>query len=55
VLEALQRLIDSRQFKSRRQGSKVLTYAPWSTLVRCLHSRAPGDYWKLKAVPQVVD
>jgi len=55
VLEALQRPIDPRHFKTRRQGSKELTYVPWSTLVRCLQHRAPGYSWELKAVAQVGD
>jgi hypothetical protein len=55
VLEALQRPIDPRHFKTRRQGAKELTYVPWSTLVRCLQHRAPGYSWELKAVAQVGD
>ena len=55
VLEALQRPIDPRHFKTRRQGSKELTYVPWSTLVRCLQHRAPGYSWELKAVTSVGD
>ncbi len=55
VLEALQRPIDPRHFKTRRQGAKELTYVPWSTLVRCLQHRAPGYSWELKAVAQIGD
>ena len=55
VLDALQRPIDPRHFKTRRQGTKELTYVPWSTLVRCLQNRAPGYSWQLMAVAQVGD
>jgi hypothetical protein len=55
VLEALQRPIDSRHHRSRRQGGKDLTYVPWSTLVRCLLHRAPGYSWELRSVQVVGD
>ena len=55
VLEALQRPIDPRHHRSRRQGGKELTYVPWSTLVRCLLHRAPGYSWELRSVQVVGD
>jgi hypothetical protein len=55
VLEALQRPIDSRHHRSRRQGGKELTFVPWSTLVRCLLARAPGYSWELRSVQVVGD
>ncbi len=55
VLEALQRPIDPRHFRTRRQGGKELVYVPWSTLVRCLLARAPGYSWELRSVQVVGD
>lgn len=55
VLDALQRPIDPRHHRSRRQGGKDLTYVPWSTLVRCLLHRAPGYSWELRSVQVVGD
>lgn len=55
VLEALQRPIDARHHRSRRQGTKDLTYVPWNTLVRCLLHRAPGYSWELRSVQVVGD
>lgn len=55
VLDALQRPIDPRHHRSRRQGGKDLTYVPWSTLVRCLLARAPGYSWELRSVQVVGD
>jgi len=55
VLDALQRPIDPRHHRSRRQGGKDLAYVPWSTLVRCLLHRAPGYSWELRSVQVVGD
>jgi len=55
VLDALQRPIDPRHHRSRRQGGKDLAYVPWSTLVRCLLARAPGYSWELRSVQVVGD
>lgn len=55
VLEALQRPIDPRHHRTRKQGGKELTYVPWSTLVRCLLHRAPGYSWELRSVQQLGD
>ncbi len=53
TLLELQRPVDERHFRTRRQGGKELTYVPWYTLVRHLQHRAPGYSWELKAVSQV--
>ena len=53
TLAELQRPIDPRHHRTRRQGGKELTYVPWSTLVRHLQHRAPGYCWELKSVAQV--
>ena len=53
VLEALQRPVDSRHVRTRRQGGKDLAYLPWTVICRCLHARAPGWSWTLLSVQEV--
>ena len=53
ALDALQRPIDSRHYRTRKQAGKDLTYVPWSTLVRCLLHRSPGYCWELRSVQQL--
>jgi len=53
VLEALQRPVDPRHVRTRRQGSKDLAYLPWTVICRCLHARAPGWSWTLLSVQEI--
>jgi hypothetical protein len=53
TLAELNRPIDPRHFKTRKQGSATLTYVPWATLARHLHHRAPGWCWEVQTVQEV--
>jgi hypothetical protein len=55
VASDLQRPIDPRHHRTRRQGGKELTYVPWSTLVRCLLHRAEGYSWEIRSVQTIGD
>ncbi|QPN64485.1 hypothetical protein [Synechococcus sp. CBW1004] len=53
TLVELNRPIDPRHFKTRKQGSTTLTYVPWATLARHLHHRAPGWCFEIQSVQEV--
>ena len=53
TLAELNRPIDPRHFKTRKQGSTTLTYVPWATLARHLHHRAPGWCFEIQSVQEV--
>ena len=53
TLQELNRPIDPRHFKTRKQGSTTLTYVPWATLAKHLHHRAPGWCWEVQSVQEV--
>ena len=53
TLEELNRPIDPRHFKTRKQGNTTLTYVPWATLARHLHHRAPSWNWEIQSVQEV--
>jgi hypothetical protein len=53
TLEELNRPIDPRHFKTRKQGNTILTYVPWATLARHLHHRAPGWNWEIQNVSEI--
>lgn len=53
TLAELNRPIDPRHFKTRKQGSATLNYVPWATLARHLHHRAPGWCWEVQTVQEV--
>jgi hypothetical protein len=53
TLTELNRPIDPRHFKTRKQGSATLTYVPWATLARHLHHRAAGWCWEVQTVQEV--
>ncbi len=53
TLEELNRPIDPRHFKTRKQGNTTLTYVPWATLARHLHHRAPGWNWEIQNVNEI--
>ncbi len=53
TLEELNRPIDPRHFKTRKQGNTTLTYCPWHTISRHLHHRAPGWCWEVQSVQEV--
>ena len=53
TLSELNRPIDPRHFKSRKQGNTTLTYVPWSTLAKHLHHRSPGWCWEVQSVQEV--
>lgn len=53
TLNELNRPIDPRHFKTRKQGNTTLTYVPWATLAKHLHHRAPGWCWEVQSVQEV--
>jgi hypothetical protein len=53
TLEELNRPIDPRHFKTRKQGNTTLTYVPWAKLARHLHHRAPGWCWEVQSIQEV--
>jgi len=53
TLAELNRPIDPRHFKTRKQGSATLTYVPWATLAKHLHHRAPGWCFEIQSVQEV--
>ena len=53
TLSELNRPIDPRHFKTRKQGSTTLTYVPWATLAKHLHHRSPGWCWEIQSVQEV--
>ena len=53
TLAELNRPIDPRHFKTRKQGNTTLTYVPWATLAKHLHHRAPGWCWEVQSVQEV--
>ena len=53
TLEELNRPIDPRHLKTRKQGNTTLTYCPWHTISRHLHHRAPGWCWEVQSVQEV--
>ena len=55
TLEQLNRPIDPRHFKTRKQGTLTLTYVSWATLARHLHHRCPQWNWEIQNVAQIGD
>jgi len=55
TLEQLNRPIDPRHFKTRKQGTVMLTYVSWATLARHLHHRCPQWNWEIQSVAQIGD
>jgi len=53
TLSELNRPIDPRHFKTRKQGNTTITYVPWSTLAKHLHHRSPGWCWEVQSVQEV--
>ena len=53
TLAELNRPIDPRHFKTRKQGNTTLTYVPWATLAKHLHHRAPRWCWEVQSVQEV--
>jgi len=53
TLAELNRPIDPRHFKIRKQGNATLTYVPWATLAKHLHRRAPGWNWEIQNVSEI--
>ena len=53
TLTELNRPIDPRHFKTRKQGNTTLTYVPWSILAKHLHHRSPGWCWEVQSVQEV--
>jgi len=53
TLEELNRPIDPRHFKTRKQGNTTLTYVPWATLAKHLHRRTPGWCFEILSVQEV--
>ena len=53
TLEELQKPIDPRHFRTRKQGSTTVTYVPWAILAKCLTYRAPGWCWEIQSVQQI--
>jgi hypothetical protein len=53
TLAELNRPIDPRHFKTRKQGSTTLTYVPWATLAKHLHHRAAGWCFEIQSVQEV--
>jgi hypothetical protein len=53
TLSELNRPIDPRHFKTRKQGNTTLTFVPWSTLAKHLHHRSPGWCWEVQSVQEV--
>jgi hypothetical protein len=53
TLAELNRPIDPRHFKTRKQGTATLTYCPWNTIARHLHHRAPGWCFEIQSVQDV--
>jgi len=53
TLAELNRPIDPRHFKTRKQGNTTLTYVPWATLAKHLHHRAPGWCFEIQSVQEV--
>jgi hypothetical protein len=55
TLAELNREIDSRHFKTRKQGSITVSYVPWPILAKHLHHRAPGWNWEIQNIQQIGD
>ena len=55
TIEALQKPIDPRHFRTRKQGNNTITYVPWAILAKCLTHRAPGWCWEIQSVQQISD
>ena len=55
TLEELQKPIDPRHFRTRKQGNTTITYVPWAILAKCLTHRAPGWCWEVQSVQQIAD
>ena len=53
TLAELNRPIDKRHYKTRKQGSATLNYVPWPILAKHLHFRAPGWNWEIQDVKQI--
>jgi len=53
TLTELNRPIDPRHFKTRKQGTATLTYVPWANLAKHLHHRAPGWCFEIQSVQEV--
>ena len=53
TLAELNRPIDPRHFKTRKQGNTTLTYVPWATLAKHLHHRCPGWCFEIQSVQEV--
>lgn len=55
TLAELNRPIDPRHFRTRKQGTITLTYVPWAILAKHLHHRSPGWCLEIQAVQQIGD
>lgn len=55
TLAELNRPIDPRHFRTRKQGTITLTYVPWAILAKHLHRRSPGWCFEIQAVQQIGD
>ena len=55
TLEELQKPIDPRHFRTRKQGTTTVTYVPWAILAKCLTHRAPGWSWEVQSVQTIAD
>jgi hypothetical protein len=55
TLEELQKPIDPRHFRTRKQGNTTITYVPWAILSKCLTHRAPGWSWEIQNVQEIAD
>lgn len=55
TLEELQKPIDPRHFRTRKQGNTTITYVPWAILAKCLTHRAPGWSWEVQNVQEIAD
>lgn len=53
TLRELNRPIDPRHFKTRKQGTTALTYVPWATLAKHLHHGVPGWCFEIQSVQEV--
>ena len=53
TIAELQKPIDPRHFRTRKQGNTTITYVPWAILAKCLTHRAPGWCWEVQSVQEV--
>ncbi|MEX0649854.1 MAG: hypothetical protein WD200_02550 [Candidatus Andersenbacteria bacterium] len=53
TLAELNRPIDPRHFKTRKQGTATLTYLPRAVLAKHLHHRCPGWCFEIQNVSEI--